>query len=59
MLAATVLGLDLLLILLTGITGVLGLIALLVAATFVLARVKSSPRPAPLGAWGQGKLWCG
>ena len=59
MLAATVLGLDLLLILFTGIAGVLGLIALLVAATFVLARVRSSPRPAPLGVWGQGKLWCG
>lgn len=59
MLAAIVFGLELLLFAFAGIAGVLGLIALLVAATFVLARVKSSARPAPLGAWGHGKLWCG
>ena len=59
MLAAAVFGLELLLIAFTGIAGLLGLIALLVAATFVLARVKSSVRPAPLGVLGHGKLWCG
>lgn len=59
MLAIAVTAIEIVIVMLAGVWALIAVIALLVAATFVLARVKSSPRPAPLGALGQAKLWCG